>query len=224
MSGRTDSKGARIDQDVNRDSYNSIALQWDTARSKCSGLEVEYLDAFLDGLKVPSRILDLGCGTGRPIAEALLDRGHHVTGVDQAAGMLELARKRLPGGIWIESRIEDFVSAEPFDGIVCWDALFHIERGIHEELVCRMAGMLVDGGRLMLSFGGSDHPAFTDTMYGETFFYDSHPPEVELEILRSSGFEPVVSEFTNVPDGGRDKGRYAVVARLAKRGHDADTG
>lgn len=209
---------------MNRDSYDAIAAQWDTARSKFSGREIEYLDAFLDGLTVPSGILDLGCGTGRPIAESLLARGHRVTGVDQSAGMLELARKRLSAGIWIESRIEEFESAELFDGIVCWDAMFHIERGCHEDLVRRMAGMLVGGGRLMLSFGGSDHPAFTDTMYGETFFYDSHPPEVELEILRSSGFELVISEFTNVPDGMRDKGRYVVVARLAKQERDADTG
>lgn len=209
---------------MNRDGYDSIASQWDTARSKFSGREIEYLDAFLDGLTVPSGILDLGCGTGRPIAESLLERGHRVTGVDQSAGMLELARKRLPAGIWIESRIEDFESAEPYDGIVCWDAMFHIERGCHDYLIHRMAGMLVAGGRLMLSFGGSDHPAFTDTMYGETFFYDSHPPEVELEILRSSGFELLISEFTNVPDGGRDKGRYVVVARLAKQERDADTG
>ncbi len=215
MSWRSDSKGTRIDQDVNRNSYNSIAQQWDTARSKFSGREVEYLDAFLDGLTVPSRILDLGCGTGRPIAEAFLERGHRVTGVDQATGMLELARRRLPGGIWIESRIEDFESVEPFDGLVCWDAMFHIERRWHKQLIRRMSGMLVDGGRLMLSVGGSDHPAFTDTMYGETFFYDSHPPDVELELLRAAGFEFVVSEFTNVPDGGRDKGRYAVVAQLA---------
>lgn len=215
MSWRSDSKGTRIDQDVNRNSYNSIAQQWDTARSKFSGREVEYLDAFLDGLTVPSRILDLGCGTGRPIAEAFLERGHRVTGVDQATGMLELARRRLPGGIWIESRIEDFESVEPFDGLVCWDAMFHIERRWHKQLIRRMSGMLVDGGRLMLSVGGSDHPAFTDTMYGETFFYDSHPPDVELELLRAAGFEFVVLEFTNVPDGGRDKGRYAVVAQLA---------
>ena len=209
---------------MNRESYDSIASQWDTARSKFSGREIEYLEAFLDGLTVPSGILDLGCGTGRPISESLLERGHRVTGVDQSAGMLELARTRLPAGAWIESRIEDFESAEPYDGIVCWDALFHIERSSHEDLIHRMAGMLVGGGRLMLSFGGSDHPAFTDTMYGETFFYDSHPPELELEILRSSGFELVISEFTSVPDGGRDKGRYVVVARLAKPERDADTG
>jgi cyclopropane fatty-acyl-phospholipid synthase-like methyltransferase len=199
---------------VNRDSYNAIAEAWDDARSKFSGREREYLEQFLDGLPVPSSLLDLGCGTGRPIAEYLLERGNRVTGVDQSREMLAIARDRLPSGTWIEQRIEEFDSAERFDGIVCWDALFHIERSLHETLIRRMARMLVEGGRLILTFGGSDHPAFTDTMFGETFFYDSHPPEVELNLLRAAGFEFLISEFTNVPTGGRDKGRYAVVGQL----------
>ncbi|MBK6316972.1 MAG: class I SAM-dependent methyltransferase [Blastocatellia bacterium] len=199
---------------MNRDSYNAIAEAWDDARSKFSGREREYLEQFLDGLPVPSSLLDLGCGTGRPIAEYLLERGNRVTGVDQSREMLAIARARLPSGTWIEQRIEEFDSAERFDGIVCWDALFHIERSLHETLIRRMARMLVEGGRLILTFGGSDHPAFTDTMFGETFFYDSHPPEVELNLLRAAGFEFLISEFTNVPTGGRDKGRYAVVGQL----------
>ncbi|MGB5035333.1 MAG: class I SAM-dependent methyltransferase [Blastocatellia bacterium] len=199
---------------MNRDSYNAIAEAWDDARSKFSGREREYLEQFLDGLPVPSSLLDLGCGTGRPIAEYLLERGNRVTGVDQSREMLAIARDRLPSGTWIEQRIEEFDSAERFDGIVCWDALFHIERSLHETLIRRMARMLVEGGRLILTFGGSDHPAFTDTMFGETFFYDSHPPEVELNLLRAAGFEFLISEFTNVPTGGRDKGRYAVVGQL----------
>ncbi len=199
---------------MNRDSYNAIAAAWDGARSEFSGREREYAEQFLDGLPVPSSLLDLGCGTGRPIAEYLLERRHRVTGVDQSREMLEIARIRLPSGIWIEQAIEEFESAERFDGIVCWDAMFHIERSWHELLSLRMAGLLVEGGRLMLTFGGSENPAFTDTMFGETFFYDSHPPEVELDLLRAAGFEFLVSEFMNEPTGGRDKGRYAVVARL----------
>ena len=50
-------------------------------------------------------------------------------------------------------------------------------------------------------------------MLGESFFYDSHPPEILLRMLYDLGFESLVSEFMNLPTGGRDKGRYAVVAR-----------
>ena len=199
---------------MNRKNYNAIATSWDAARHTFYGRERDYLDIFLEGLPAPSRILDLGCGTGRPMAEYILSRGHYVTGVDQASKLLELALRRFPQGQWIESRIEDFLSTEHFAGVVCWDTLFHIERSLHGVVISRLAKMLCADGRLMLTLGGSDHPPFTDTMFGERFFYYSHPPEKAPSILSQLGFNPLVSEFMNEPTAGRDKGRYAIVARM----------
>lgn len=200
---------------MNRESYNAIAPAWDAARVAFYGREREYVDALLSGLPAASRVLDLGCGSGRPIAEYVMSLGHSVTGVDQADELLAFARSRYPSGTWITTSIEAFTCPERFHAIVCWDALFHIERSGHEALVERFARMLLPGGRLMLTVGGSAHPAFTDTMYGQRFFYDSHPPERILAMLASVGFEPIIAEFMNPPTSGRDKGRYAVVARMA---------
>lgn len=200
---------------MNRESYNKIARSWDEARMTLYGREGDYLDTFLNGLPVPSSILDLGCGTGRPMAENILAHGHRVTGVDQAEALLGLARTRFPQGSWVQSRIEDFKTEDRFSGLICWDSLFHIERTHHSELLTRMARMLLGGGRLMITIGGSEHPAFTDDMFGETFFYDSYPPEKILSILDELGFELLISELMNVPTTGRDKGRYAIVASLA---------
>jgi 2-polyprenyl-3-methyl-5-hydroxy-6-metoxy-1,4-benzoquinol methylase len=198
---------------LNRNSYNAIAASWDEARRSLSARERPYLDAFLADLQVPSHILDLGCGTGRPMAEHILAEGHRVTGVDQAERLLDLARSRFPAARWIESRIEHYAPAEHYAGVVCWDALFHIERVHHETVIRRIARWLEPGGKLMLTFGGSEHAAFTDTMFGQTFFYDSRAPEKELSILREAGFKPLVADFIDPPTTGRDKGRYAVVAR-----------
>lgn len=198
---------------MNRDSYNAIASAWDAARAAFYGREREYLDALLDGLPAGAHVLDLGCGTGRPMAEYVRAKGYRVTGVDQAEALLELARARFPDATWLHSTIEAFVPAARFDALVCWDALFHIDRAEHERLFARFATMLAPGGRLMLTVGGSEHPAFTDTMLGRMFFYDSHPPDKVLEMLAAHGFAPIISEFMNLPTGGRDKGRYAVVAR-----------
>jgi cyclopropane fatty-acyl-phospholipid synthase-like methyltransferase len=197
---------------MNRESYDAIAPAWDAARAAFYGRECAYVDALLDGLPVPATVLDLGCGTGRPIAESVLAKEHRVTGVDQSEKLLDLARRRFPNATWIHGAIESFATAERFHAIVCWDALFHIERGRHEELFARFASWLVPGGRLMLTCGGSDHPAFTDTMFGRTFFYDSHPPATVLALLAAAGFRPSIAEFMNEPTAGRDKGRYAIVA------------
>jgi 2-polyprenyl-3-methyl-5-hydroxy-6-metoxy-1,4-benzoquinol methylase len=155
--------------DINRKSYNAIASSWDAARHSFYGRERDYLNIFLEGLPVPSRILDLGCGTGRPLAEYILSRGHDLTGVDEASKLLEFARWRFPQGNWIESRIQDFDSTHHFAGVVCWDTLFHVERSLHAGVLLRIAKVLCAGGRLMLTVGGSDHPPFSDTMFGATF-------------------------------------------------------
>ena len=139
----------------------------------------------------PAEVLDLGCGTGRPFAEEILARGHRVTGVDQSEALLAIARTRYrdrPAATWIASTIESFESARTFDAVVCWDAIFHIDRAWHERLFARFAALLRPGGRFMLTFGGSAQPAFTDTMFGATFAYDSHPPETELALLARAGF------------------------------------
>lgn len=205
---------------MNRQSYNAIAASWDAARAGFYGREREYVDTLLNSLAAPSDILDLGCGTGRPIAEYILSKGHRVTGVDQAEALLERARSRYPNGTWIESTIEEFDPPKQFDAIVCWDAMFHIDRARHAALFARFARLLLPGGRLMMTVGGSDHPAFTDTMFGQSFFYDSHPLDKVRGMLAAAGFEPVIAEFMNEPTAGRDKGRYAIVARLARPPED----
>jgi hypothetical protein len=68
---------------------------------------------------------------------------------------------------------------------------------------------------VMLTVGGSEHPPFTDMMYGQTFFYDSHAPEAYLGILKSLCAAIDHAELINPPTSGRDKGRYGIVASVA---------
>jgi 2-polyprenyl-3-methyl-5-hydroxy-6-metoxy-1,4-benzoquinol methylase len=200
---------------LNRESYNAIAADWDAARTGFFGREANFVEALLAGLPPKAHILDVGCGTGRPQSEQFLARGYAVTGVDQAENLLALARLRHPEATWIESAIEAFETTERFEAIVCWDSLFHIEREKHADLFKRFSQLLTPGGRLMITVGGSQHPAFTDTMFGKTFFYDSNNPDETLALLALEGFIPLLAEFLNPPTSGRDKGRYGILARLA---------
>lgn len=203
---------------LNRASYDAIVREWDAARTGFSGREQALLDRMLDGLPAHSPVLDLGCGTGQPIGTHIVARGHALTGVDQSAGMLAIARRRLPQATWLESDIASFDSTTRFAAVVCWDALFHVERALHQGILARITSLLAPGGRLALTAGGSDHPAFTDTMFGRHFFYDSHPPERLERLLRELGWHIDAAEFLNPPTDGRDKGRYAVVASLPVSG------
>jgi cyclopropane fatty-acyl-phospholipid synthase-like methyltransferase len=215
--GRSNDAEGASGSAINLGSYDAIAHEWDTARTSLSTTERRFLDAVLDGLAAPARILDLGCGTGRPIAEYVLSRGHHVTGVDQSEALLGIARARLPRGEWVHARMEDssvdVYREASFHGAIVWDSLFHVERERHAAILAKVHRALVPGGRVTLTAGGSVASPFTDSMFEREFFYDSYPPEELAALLGELGFEIVLNEFINLPTSGRDKGRIAIVAR-----------
>jgi SAM-dependent methyltransferase len=68
-----------------------------------------------------SRILDLGCGTGRHAVE-FAARGFDVTGVDLSEAMLNRARRRLPAGggalDFVQGDARSFRSAVAFDAVL----------------------------------------------------------------------------------------------------------
>ena len=75
--------------------YDSIADWYQTDRSPTFGVAEALAIATL--LPAHSRILDVGCGNGVPITEALVNAGHRVVGLDSSAGMLARFRANLPG-------------------------------------------------------------------------------------------------------------------------------
>lgn len=198
---------------MNRLAYDVVAPEWDALRVSLSEAEERLLAVLLELAPPGSRVLDLGCGTGRPIGEHMSSLGFALTGVDQSPRMLELARARLPDAEWVECAIEQHVPAGEYHAVIAWDSLFHIPREHHLTIFRRVRSVLPDGGRFLLTVGGSAHRAFTDTMLGQEFFYDSHAPETVVTLLADAGFAVIESEFLNLPTGGRDKGRVAMLAR-----------
>jgi cyclopropane fatty-acyl-phospholipid synthase-like methyltransferase len=197
---------------MNRTAYDSIVSDWDAARTELSAHERRLIDLVLEPAEPSSRVLDLGCGTGRPIGEYVLKRGFSLTGIDQSPQMLEVARQRLPEGQWVESALEEFAPVGRYDAAIAWDSMFHIPRMHHMGIFRQIRGVLPLGCRFGLTVAGSEHPPFTDTMFGQRFFYDSHAPDRAIALLGEAGFVVTHSEFLNQPTSGRDKGRFAIVA------------
>jgi len=85
---------------------------------------VEEVEFVLEELRLRqgSRILDVGCGTGRHVVE-LARRGYQVTGVDISSGMLaEAERAAREAGVEVELIHADatqFTSDKLFDAAIC---------------------------------------------------------------------------------------------------------
>lgn len=80
-------------------SYEKIVVWYDNARTKTL-MEKEYLDLCLKHLKPGTSMLDLGCGTGEPIAKFFIEQGMKITGIDGSSKMIALCKERFPEQQW----------------------------------------------------------------------------------------------------------------------------
>ncbi len=190
-----------------RNSYDAIADEWHAHRRRFGARK--YVDLILEGLQPGARILDLGCGTGEPIALYLVRKGFRVVGVDESAAMLEIARRVVPEAELIRADMRDVKLGGCFDAAVAWDSVFHVARAHHRAVFRKISGLLAPGGRLLLSAGGSGHTGFTSEMFGHTFFYSGYGPAETLRLLRAEGFAVELCE----EDDPSSRGHLAVVVR-----------
>lgn len=194
-----------------QNSYDHIAEQWHANLRSQSYVDrvLGYVDRALEGLQSGAKVLDLGCGTGNPIARYIVDKGFRLVAVDQSEKMLEIARKLVPEAEFIHS---DMISVQLDDGFgaaIAWDSIFHVEHKHHAAIFRKLAKSLEQGGRLLLSVGGSGADGFTSEMYGHTFFYSGHEPELVRKLLEDEGFAIELWEV----DDPSSRGHIAVIAR-----------
>jgi SAM-dependent methyltransferase len=99
----------------------------------------------------PCSVLDLGCGTGT-LCCALAECGHRVTGVDPAAAMLAVARRKPHAEQveWVESSAQSYKSQQRFDLVVMTGHAFQILLTDADALAVleTMRGHLKEGGKV----------------------------------------------------------------------------
>ena len=105
--------------------YDLIADWYWTDRGRTVGV-TEAL-ALAATLRAGSRILDLGCGNGVPITEALVKADCRVTGLDSSIGMLMHFRHTLSGtpAVRADARQCPFLNGG-FDAAISWGMMFHL--------------------------------------------------------------------------------------------------
>ena len=134
------------------ETYDRHAADFDLARSR-DLFERGWLERFAAALVPAGRVLDLGCGTGRPLATWLREHGLRVTGIDVSPAMIAIARRHEPAGDWRVGDMRTLDLAERFDGILAWDSAFHLAPSAQRALIGRLGTWLTPGGALLMTVG-----------------------------------------------------------------------
>ena len=83
----------------------------------------EAFEGWLGMLPASGRVLEIGCGHGRPIAVALAAAGQRVTGIDPSAQMVAEARQAVPGQDFHQMTLVELEETDTFDGACCFFSL-----------------------------------------------------------------------------------------------------
>jgi SAM-dependent methyltransferase len=107
--------------------YERYALEWDADRKSREWHDKGWHDRFVTGLTEGASVLDLGCGSGMPVAYHLVQQGLRVTGVDTSPTLIALCRRRMPEQEWIVSDMRAVALHRRFHGILAWDSFFFLK-------------------------------------------------------------------------------------------------
>jgi len=153
--------------------YDLIA-DW-YARDRKGAIGVPEALAVAAPLAAGSRILDLGCGNGVPLTEALINAGHDVVGLDSSSGMLAKFRINLPRTPVVRGDVRScpFASGS-FDAAISWGMMFHLPPGDQAAAFADVWRVLKTGAPFLFTAAeieGADANGITGTMNGVTFHY-----------------------------------------------------
>jgi len=169
--------------------YDKIA-DWFFENRYTGLLEKKYLDKLLSSVPANATILDLGCGTGKPIMEYLLEKNLKVTGIDASSKMLEIARRNFPQETFIEQDMRLLDLNKKFDAIIAWDSFFHLPPADQPQMFARFKKYLNLGGILIFT-SGTQHGEAWGLNGGENLFHGSLDTTEYQLLLNKHNFKTI---------------------------------
>jgi SAM-dependent methyltransferase len=171
--------------------YSRHARRWHEKR-RGSLVERPLLERAAALSPPPGQVLDLGCGSGEPIARFFLERGYAVTGVDQAEPMLDVARQHLPAMTLRLADMRGLDLGQRFELVIAWDSSFHLGCADQRLMFQTFRAHTAPGGVLLFSSGREEGEGPGGDMFGDQLYHGSLDTAEYGALLERHGYEVVL--------------------------------
>jgi SAM-dependent methyltransferase len=173
------------------DHYERHARAWDADRGPAGWNDKPWHDRFAAALPTGATILDLGCGSGVPVARYFGDLGFQVTGIDSSPTMIAMCRERLPGHEFLVADMRFLRLGRHFAGILAWDSFFHLEPDEQRRMFDVFARHSAVSTVLMFN-SGSSFGEVVGSYRGDPLYHASLSAGEYGELLSANGFEVIL--------------------------------
>jgi trans-aconitate methyltransferase len=182
--------------------YEHYALEWDADRNRSPWIDKGWHDRFIRCLPEGATVLDLGCGSGRPVASHLVQQGCRVTGIDTSPTLIALCRSRLPEQEWIVADMRTLTLQRRFEGILGWDSFFFLTAEDQRNMFGVFAAHMAPSAFLMFNTGTRYGEAIGQYR-GDLLYHASLDTAEYQSLLEHYGFKVVAHVAEDPTAGGR---------------------
>lgn len=181
--------------------YKRNAANFDRERSRIL-FEKAWLDKFQSYIPAGGSVLDVGCGSGQPIAAYLISLGYRLTGLDSSPQLIALCESRFPDHEWCTADMRTFQSGKLFDGLLAWDSFFHLNHADQKAMFPIFRACVKPGAPLMFT-AGPEYSEAINPLWGMPLYHASFAHDEYAEFLSLNGFELVDYKLEDPDCGGR---------------------
>ena len=175
--------------------FDSVGPAYEDAFKTCTPQQTS-VNWLVTQLPANASVLDIGCGTGRPVCSSLADAGHSVLGIDVSGAMIDAAKQNVPNAKFEKADVKTFQLTDgTFDAITVYFSLIaSVTQQEIKDTMTKIHQWLKPGGIFIFATVPISGENLEISWMGRPITVSSMSPEEVLDSMKTVGFEVLKSE------------------------------